>query len=313
MRRRRGSRLPGRGSTRGGGCHVTHHGPWVSSGEQDAVDDVDRGVGGLHVAADDLGLADGEVLARALDRDGRARERLVVAGEHRPGASRPSTTWLVSTVVSRPFGSAIALSRVALSSAAKASLVGAKTVMSLAVLSVSPRPASVTAVTRVDSTRVVARGGGDRVGGHAGERAGTVGGDRGAAGAERRRRPCRRSSTPRGWRGAADERHGGARRGSGVGVRRAAGGEGRGGGRGPGRRSSGGWMRMGAAPSRVWDLLSYTRGSARHPTTDWSVPELVSRIAVARGTARPHRCRRATPARRWSLQVARVGSAATRR
>src|SRR6478609_11186780 len=54
-------------------------------GEQDAVDDVDRGVGGLHVAADDLGLADREVLARALDRDGRAGQRLVVAGEHLGG------------------------------------------------------------------------------------------------------------------------------------------------------------------------------------------------------------------------------------
>src|SRR6187431_1472170 len=67
------------------------------------------------------------------------------------GARRPSTTCLVSTVVSRPSGSAIALSMVALSRAAKASLVGAKTVTSLAVLRVSPRPASPTAVTRVDS------------------------------------------------------------------------------------------------------------------------------------------------------------------
>ena len=46
----------------------------------------------------------------------------------------------------------MALSRVALSMAAKASLVGAKTVMSGVVLRVSPRPASVTAVTSVDRT-----------------------------------------------------------------------------------------------------------------------------------------------------------------
>src|SRR3954452_24100068 len=46
----------------------------------------------------------------------------------------------------------MALSSVALSIAANASLVGAKTVMSLAVLSVSPSLAAVTAVTRVDRT-----------------------------------------------------------------------------------------------------------------------------------------------------------------
>src|SRR5512139_155808 len=68
------------------------------------------------------------------------------------GLRRPSTTWLVSTVVSRPLGSAIALSRVALSSAANASFVGANTVTSLAVLRVSPSPASPTALTRVEST-----------------------------------------------------------------------------------------------------------------------------------------------------------------
>ena len=54
--------------------------------------------------------------------------------------------------MSRPFGSFIAASIVAFGTAAKASLLGAKTVMSLAELRVSPRPASVTAVTRVDST-----------------------------------------------------------------------------------------------------------------------------------------------------------------
>src|SRR5690242_2944318 len=45
----------------------------------------------------------------------------------------------------------MAASRVALSSAVNASFVGAKTVMSSVVLRVSPRPAAVTAVTRVDS------------------------------------------------------------------------------------------------------------------------------------------------------------------
>src|SRR5687768_11760135 len=65
------------------------------------------------------------------------------------GVRRPSTTWLVSTLVSRPLGSFIAASSVALGSAANASLTGAKTVMSWAELRVSPRPASPTAVTRV--------------------------------------------------------------------------------------------------------------------------------------------------------------------
>src|SRR5690348_15278725 len=68
------------------------------------------------------------------------------------GVSLPGTTWFVSTLVSRPFGSFIAASIVAFGTAAKASLLGAKTVMSLAELRVSPRPASVTAVTRVDRT-----------------------------------------------------------------------------------------------------------------------------------------------------------------
>ena len=38
-------------------------------------------------------------------------------------------------------------------------------------------------------------------------------------------------------------------------------------------------------------LLSYTRGSPRHPTLDWSVPELFSRMPSARLPASaPHRC-----------------------
>ena len=52
-------------------------------------------------------------------------------------------------MVSRPFGSPSALSSVALGSAANASFVGANTVMPSAELSVSTRPALVTAVTRV--------------------------------------------------------------------------------------------------------------------------------------------------------------------
>src|SRR5450631_1378874 len=51
--------------------------------DQDAADDVHGGVGGLNVAADDLGRAvDGEVRAAAGHRDGAALQRLVVTGEH---------------------------------------------------------------------------------------------------------------------------------------------------------------------------------------------------------------------------------------
>src|SRR5689334_15611718 len=68
------------------------------------------------------------------------------------GVSFPATTWLVSTLVSRPFGSFIAAFSVALGSAAKAELVGAKTVMSLALLRVLTRPAALTAPTSWLST-----------------------------------------------------------------------------------------------------------------------------------------------------------------
>src|SRR3954452_8432014 len=76
--------------------------------------------------------------------------RVVCVPASLSGAMRPGTTWYVSTVVRRPFGSFIAASSVALSRAANASLVGAKTVMSSVVLRVSPRPAAVTAVTSVE-------------------------------------------------------------------------------------------------------------------------------------------------------------------
>ena len=51
--------------------------------QQDAVDDVDRGVLRLHVAADDLGRAvHGEVLTAARDGDRPALQGLVLAGQH---------------------------------------------------------------------------------------------------------------------------------------------------------------------------------------------------------------------------------------
>ena len=54
--------------------------PGSGGGEQDLVDDVDGGVGCLDVAADDLGLADHDVLPGAGDSDHRPREGLVVTG-----------------------------------------------------------------------------------------------------------------------------------------------------------------------------------------------------------------------------------------
>src|SRR5205085_830262 len=48
---------------------------------QHGVDDVHRGVRGLHVAADDLGVTDAEVLARAVDGDLVALDGLVATGE----------------------------------------------------------------------------------------------------------------------------------------------------------------------------------------------------------------------------------------
>src|SRR5918992_3108440 len=55
---------------------------WSALGEEHLVDEVDGGVGGLDVAADDAGVAvDPEVLATAADLDGAALEGLVAASE----------------------------------------------------------------------------------------------------------------------------------------------------------------------------------------------------------------------------------------
>src|SRR5690242_1166167 len=67
-----------------------------------------------------------------------------------PGVWRPSATWYVRILVSSAL-SASTLSRVALGSLANAALSGANTVMFDAELSVSTRPACLTAVTSVDS------------------------------------------------------------------------------------------------------------------------------------------------------------------
>src|SRR4029453_15568520 len=57
-------------------------GGWSALGEEDLVDEVDGGVGGLEVAADDTGVAvDREVLAATGDLEGAALEGLVAAGE----------------------------------------------------------------------------------------------------------------------------------------------------------------------------------------------------------------------------------------
>src|SRR5688572_26877409 len=55
---------------------------WSALGEEHLVDEVNGGVGGLHVAADHVGVAvDLEVLAAAADLEGAALEGLVAAGE----------------------------------------------------------------------------------------------------------------------------------------------------------------------------------------------------------------------------------------
>ena len=110
-------------------------------------------------------------------------EGLERAGQVVRGQGLAGTTWWVRIAVSVSL-SARTASRVFFGILANASSVGAKTVMPSAELRVSTRPASVDGGDQGLEERVGGGGGGDRLGGHAVEGAGTVRGDGGAALAE---------------------------------------------------------------------------------------------------------------------------------
>ena len=134
--------------------------------EEHAVDDVDRGVGGLDVAADDLGRAvDGEVLA-ASGHGQSAPWRVLCVRPASPGSAGPGRRDRSGRSSTDPSGRPGPRRGWPCPSPRRVSA-GAKTVMSSAVFRVSPRPAAVTAVTRVDEGGIVGGRRRDRILGHA--------------------------------------------------------------------------------------------------------------------------------------------------